>query len=202
MCEPSRTHTTSVLLEALGDPANETVWYEFDARYRPIIHGFAHRLGLDPEDAAEVAQQTLAEFLRDYREGRYDRSRGRLSSWIMGIARHRAIDLQRARGRRREVQGASALVDLADEQQLTKIWEDQRQQSILAHAMRELKETTKTSSTTLRAFEMVALQGVPAAKASEECSITVDAVYRIKNRITTQLRQIVARLSEVYAEDD
>ena len=99
------TTTTTQLLEALFGPGEEAVWREFDARYRPIIFAFARELGVAAEDAADVAQQTLTEFLRDYRAGKYDRRRGRLRAWIIGIARHRVLDTLRQRTRNQAVRG-------------------------------------------------------------------------------------------------
>ncbi len=93
--------TTTALLEALHDPACEQVWQEFDGRYRPVIIALALHLGLRHDEASEVAQETLSQFVRDYLAGRYDRGRGRLRSWILGIARHRILDVQRHRQRRR-----------------------------------------------------------------------------------------------------
>src|SRR5262249_475580 len=90
-----RTTTTTLLLESLKDPGNQSVWREFDGRYRSIIIGFARNLGLNEEDAHEVAQQTLTEFVRDFSNGKYKRDRGRLRSWIIGIAQHRIADLCR-----------------------------------------------------------------------------------------------------------
>jgi DNA-directed RNA polymerase specialized sigma24 family protein len=50
------------------------------------VTAFASRLGLDSNEAEDVAQETLIEFVRAYGGGNYDRSRGRLSSWIFSIA--------------------------------------------------------------------------------------------------------------------
>ena len=103
------TRTTTALLDDLADPANEAVWHDFDARYRPVLVGFGRRLGLGAEDAADAAQDALARFVRSYREGRYDRGRGRLSSWIIGIARNCIVDQMRTRAARHEERGISAM---------------------------------------------------------------------------------------------
>src|SRR5688572_3975054 len=116
------THTKTMLLEGLLDPANHDVWTEFDTRYRPVITGFSRRLGLPPADAEDVAQETLARFVKYYRQGKYDRTRGRLSSWIIGIAQHCAADLQQARTKRREFRGESALLSLPDDDGLEAVW--------------------------------------------------------------------------------
>ena len=76
-----------------------------------------------PEDAADVAQETLTDFLRDYRAGKYDRRRGRLRSWISGIARHRVLDTLRQRARNQATRGESAFDELPDDARLTAIWD-------------------------------------------------------------------------------
>lgn len=90
------TRTTTRLLDALREPSNEPAWAQIDARYRPVICGMAMRLGFSHADAEEIARRTLAEFVRVYRAGRYDLAKGRLSSWILGIAHHVSLRVRRA----------------------------------------------------------------------------------------------------------
>jgi len=78
MAMPAVSRTTTRLLEGLCDPEDEALWCEFDAQYRPILVGFARRLGLNVEDAADLAQETLVRFVEAYRAGRYDRGKARL----------------------------------------------------------------------------------------------------------------------------
>lgn len=65
------------------------------ARYGGLVYTLALRIVGDPELAREVLQDT---FVRSW-DGRdsYDAARGRVAWWLMGIARHRAIDLLRSR---------------------------------------------------------------------------------------------------------
>src|SRR5207248_1631903 len=141
--------TTTVMLERLLDPADEAIWHEFDTHFRPVIESVARRVGLDAADAADVAQETLAQFVRDYRAGKYDRQRGRLRAWITGIAQHRILDLQRRRATRREQRGSSAIVELPDQDCLAEYWETECRQQILCHAMQELGRTSKVSPRTI-----------------------------------------------------
>jgi RNA polymerase sigma-70 factor (ECF subfamily) len=202
--------TTTALLDSLKDAANAPVWQEFDARYRPILHGFARKLGLQEEDAADVAQQALAEFVRDYRLGRYERGKGRLSSWLITIARNRAMDMHRSGGRRRDWRGQSAFEQVEgarppeavqDPASDDAAWETERRQAVLALALTKLREESKTSDNTIRAFELTAIRGVPSDAAARECGMTVDEVYVAKNRVTKRLRDIVAQLDDVSKED-
>jgi RNA polymerase sigma-70 factor, ECF subfamily len=196
-----QTHTTTTLLDALKDHSNDAVWREFDARYRPIITAFARKLGLDDIAAAEVAQATLAEFVRCYRDGKYQRGRGRLSSWIIGIAQNIAAGARRAASKR-PVRGESACVDLANEATLTTIWEEQRQLVVLTKAMAQLRATSRAEERTIRAFELVALHAVPPDAVAKECGMTVAEVYVAKNRITGRLRRIVEEISAAYREEE
>lgn len=196
-----RTTTTTLLLERLRDPKDALVWEEFDARYRRILVGVGVKLGLDEEAASEAAQETLVQFVRDYREGRYDRGKGRLRAWIIGICRHRVADAHRRRARERGRRGESAMVDLADEQTVCAAWEEEQRRVVFARAMEVLRESTRTSVRTIRAFEMLAMGNVPAAEVAVELGLETAEVYRIKHRMTERLREIVAELTASYETD-
>lgn len=196
-----RTVTSTLLLNSLADRDNSGAWNEIDARYRPVIIGFARGLGLSEEDAADVAQQALAEFARDYLGGKYQRGKGRLGSWLMGIAHHRAIDTVRARARRKDWRGDSAMIEQADRDRVERTWDQSQKQAILQEALRRLKESSRMAEHTLRAFELVALQNVPAEEAARQCGISVDEVYVAKNRVTKRLREIVSEITGAFEED-
>jgi RNA polymerase sigma-70 factor (ECF subfamily) len=193
--------TTTVLLESLKDPARDSVWAEFDARYRPILIAFGRRFGLTPTDAEEIAQDTLAAFLRAYREGKYDRTRGRLSSWIISIAQHQALMRRRGRARRGIMRGESGLADLRNHTHLTEVWRAEQERALFARAWDTLRATGRTAESTLKAFELVAMRGVPPAAAAAECGLTLDEVYLAKNRVTKRLRELVAQLTLACEED-
>ncbi len=190
--------TTTTLLEQLAQPANKSVWEEFDAHYRPILLRFACRLGLNGEDAADAAQETLIRFLGAYRDGKYDRQRGRLSAWILGIARHCVIEQQRRRARRREARGVSAIVGLPGRDHLALIWEAECTRAVFRRALRTLREETRTDGQTIRAFELLTFHGVGPAQVAAELDMTMNDVYLAKHRCLKRLRSIVAGLDARY----
>jgi RNA polymerase sigma-70 factor (ECF subfamily) len=193
--------TTTALLDGLHDHANAAAWEEFDARYRPIILAYARRLGLSADEAADVAQETLFHFIREYREGKYDRTRGRLRSWIVGIVKYRVADRYRVRAMRKEKRGESAIVNLPDEGELSAIWESERRAELLRRAMKELRETTRTSDRSFQAFEEFAMKGRPAADVAAEMGMTAQDIYVVKNRMADRLREILTRLEVLYDEE-
>jgi DNA-directed RNA polymerase specialized sigma24 family protein len=198
------TRTTTRLLDDLRDRSNAPAWEAFDARYRPILTAFAHRLGFAGEDAAELAQQTLAEFSRAYAQGRYQRGQGRLSSWLIGIASHVGSGMRRRVGRGPKADAAGDPMDDAwsDQRQLQSAWDRERERAIVLEAMAILKESSRMQASTLLAFELFAIRGVPAEEVAAQCNISVDAVYVVKNRLTGRLREIVRELTIAYDEGE
>ena len=67
----------------------------FVRRYQARVHGLVITIVRDPGAAEDVAQET---FVRAWRHaGTYDPRRGRVSTWLLTIARNAAIDAMRAR---------------------------------------------------------------------------------------------------------
>lgn len=194
----SAQSTTTALLKGLQEPGNETTWRELDARYRPIIFAFTRKLGLDEADAADVAQDTMVSFVQAFRAGKYDRQRGRLRSWLVGMVKHRVADLYRIRARRREWRGESALISLPDDAALTQFWEAQRRRILLEQAIAELREQTRLNEKTIRAFEMYVIDERPGAEVARELGITPNDVYVAKRNVATRLREILTRLDHVF----
>lgn len=195
------TRTTTQLIEDLRDPGNGTAWGGFDARYRPVLIAFARRIGFSTDDAAELAQQTLSEFARAYLDGKYERDKGRLSSWLLGIARNVGLSMRRTRGVHREG-GDSRIVEFPDDEAASDIWRVERRRAILADAVEQLFATSRADAATLRAFELFALRGVPADEVAAQCGIGVDSVYLAKNRLTRRLREIVDAITAAYDEGE
>jgi RNA polymerase sigma-70 factor (ECF subfamily) len=191
------TRTTTALLEGLADPADGATWQAFDARFRPVLLAFGRRLGLGDEDAADTAQDTLTRFVRSFRDGKYDRTRGRLSAWIIGIARHCIAELRESRARRRE-ERLSKAEELPDDAALTRIWDAECQRQILHEAVQELRRVSRTDPRTVRVFEMLAFEQRRPADIARELGISANDVYLAKHRCLKRLRSIVSELEEAF----
>jgi len=195
------TRTSTLFLEGLQDPENESQWTTLDERYRPIIIGFARRLGLNDADAADVGQETMMQVLKECREGRYDRSRGRFRAWLITIARYRVAAVYRTRSRKREQRGESAIIDLENDAAVHEAWDQERRSRILRQALDELRTRTRSNDRTIRAFEMHVIRQMPVRAVADELGISEHDVYQAKSRIASQLRDIIADLEKAYDED-
>lgn len=192
------TPTTTALLEGLHDPQNQAAWREFDARFRSILVAFAKRLNLSTEDAADAAQETLLRVVKEYAAGKYDRSRGRLHSWIMGIAKHCICDLKTRQALRREYRGMSAVVNLPGDDHLSGIWAEECHRAILCQGMLKLREDSKLDPQTIRAFEMLVFDQRTPAQVAAAMNMTANDVYLAKHRCLKRLAPIVGELTEAY----
>ena len=77
---------------ATGDPSTAAV---FVRRFQGRVYGLALTIVRQPAIAEEVAQET---FVRVFRHaGNYDARKGRVSTWLLSIARNLAIDVTRMR---------------------------------------------------------------------------------------------------------
>ena len=78
-------------------------------RYGNIVYSVSLRILGDVQAAEDVVQEV---FLRVWRKpNHYDTSRGRFLTWLMSVARNRAIDEHRSRGRRLRFEVGSEPLD-------------------------------------------------------------------------------------------
>lgn len=189
--------TTTLLLSRLHDVADQEAWRLFDSRFRKVLVATAGRLGLDGSEAEDVAQETMMQALRDYRAGRYDRTRGRLSSWILGIAHHRITDAKRRDARRRSLPEQTPS---CDESTLSEAFECELEREIFNQAWESVRENSQIAPSTLLAFELTALRGVPASEAARQTGLTVDQVYVARTRVSKRLREVVEELERAVRD--
>lgn len=192
--------TTTALLTGLFDPKNAAAWEAFDRRYRPILVGFARNCGARESDAAEIAQETIVRFVEEYREGKYDRSRGRLGAWLVTIARYRMLDMRRKVGSSRIERGESAMIDLDDERSVGAAYEAERRHALLREALEELRTKSRTDPKTVKAFEMLVYHSLSPQVVAEQLGMSTHDVYLAKSRVAAKLREIVVRLEAEYEE--
>jgi RNA polymerase sigma-70 factor (ECF subfamily) len=190
--------TTSTILQDLRDFEHPTAWLSFTTRFRPSIVRFARKLGLSEADAEDVAQETMAAFATAYRDSRYDRTKGRLSHWLFGIAYRQAQKARSARGRCAGVEGepprSSFWENAADEEATSALWDQQWEQGLLEQCLHRVRQEVEPS--TMRAFEMVALADRVPADVAKELGLSVKAVYHAKYRVLRRVRELRAALDD------
>ncbi len=190
--------TTSTILQNLTDCANHAAWDRFNRRFTGPIVRFGRQMGLTEADAEEAAQETLLAFAEGYRKGRYDRTKGRLSRWLFGIAFRQALSKKRSVVRRTAQTNApvdSTFWDgLAGEESAATVWDKEWQESILQICLGRVREQVEPA--TYRAFELVMRDGQTPKQAADLLGVPVKAVYNAKYTVLTRLRSIKAEVEE------
>jgi RNA polymerase sigma-70 factor (ECF subfamily) len=191
--------TTSTVLQNLLDFDNRAAWERFVSRFRRPIINFAQGVGLNSTDAEDVAQETMAAFAQGFREGKYDRSRGRLSQWLFGIAYRKALDGRRKLARANTL-GSSAVDQLLgqmipDEQSASVSWDQEWEQSLLEQCLEQVQR--EVDPVTFRAFELVVREEREAANAAEMLGVNIKLVYNAKHRVLKRIRDLRTELEQV-----
>jgi len=183
--------TTTQILEDLHDPSSDLVWDPFCGHFQPIVVGFGRKLGLSAADAQDAAQETMMSFLRTLRQGQYDRTRGKLSSWLLGIAKKVILNLRRRSARygiHTRATDRAYWDSLPEESTLESVWEAQWQRVVLTRCLEQVKDEFEPE--VYRAFDLYALQDQPADQVADELGTTRNAIYIAKSRILARLRKL------------
>src|SRR5579871_5849244 len=80
--------TPASLLERLRGPTDQAAWVRFTHLYTPLLFHWAGRLGLRPDDAADLVQDVLATLVRELPRFEYDRDRS-FRGWLRTVTLNR-----------------------------------------------------------------------------------------------------------------
>jgi RNA polymerase sigma-70 factor (ECF subfamily) len=188
--------TTATVLQKLRDFGNREAWDTFAERFRQPVVSFARSMGLRPNDAEDVAQETLLAFAEAYRRGQYDPAKGRLSRFLFGIAYRQALRARRlgAGAVAKDVKVANAesgfWAEVPDEETACGIWDTQWEQTLLETCLRQAR--LEFEPQTFAAFEAVVREGQAPEEAAAALGVTVKTVYNAKHRILKRVRELRA----------
>jgi len=189
------TATSDSLLAGLSDTSDQTAWQAYVERYRPLLWRYGRRFGLGAAEAEDFCQDTLLAFAEGYRAGRYDRARGRLRSWLFGIARNVALKhLQRT-----PLEGAERsrwLERAAGEDPFAALWEKEWRLAVLRACLGEIEREVEPQ--TFRAFCLFAREGRAAAEVAAELDMTENAVFCARQRIVRRVRELLPSVEAVF----
>ena len=189
--------TRPSLLVRIRDLKDAEAWRQFVAIYEPVIQRFLRRRGLRDADAADLAQETLANVARGIERFHYDPQRGRFRGWLLTIARRQLAQFHE-RGARRAAPVGSGLTEVHDalaqipDDDEARQWERDCEQQALDWGLRHIEREFQPS--TWRAFYATAVEQQPPQSVAQELGLSANAVYTAKSRVTARLRQVLAEL--------
>lgn len=184
--------TTTIMLDRLRD-FEDVAWKQFIDRFRGPMIDFARRYGVGEEAAQDIAQDTLMAFAGAYRDGRYDRSRGRLRSWLFGMAykevlRHRRDHAEREQQAPSSTGRTEFFAAIPDENEARQAFDVAWARHVMRQCLDRVEREVEPH--TFRAFEMCAIHRVPPADVAETLGLSRNAVFIAKHRVLKRLAEM------------
>lgn len=198
MKEVPGSKTSSTLLGRLKNLADVQAWNEFVQRYSPRIYRWCRQKGLQDADACDVTQAVLTRLVRRLQTFVYDPGQG-FHHWLATVTRHAWVDflnsrpVDRASGKS-EVQ--DQLFQIAAGDDLAGALEEEHRNELLSEAMARVR--ARVEPTTWEIYCLLTGEKQPSEAVARQFHMTVNAVYRVKNRVQTMLREEVRKLDQVH----
>jgi len=191
--------TRPSLLSRVRDPTDHAAWAEFESRYRELILRYGRRCGLGLADAEDVGQMVMMRLLRVLPRFRYDPARGRFHDYLYRVTRSAIADLRTCPDSRTRTVVSDELVErLAADTDIRadEVFEQEWRDSHLRLALAAVRETTDAIG--IAVFERL-MGGATVEQAAAEFGMSVDAVYKAKQRIRDRVQ---ARIAEQIHEEE
>ena len=177
-----------ILLARISE-GDKSAFKEIYVRYSRVVFNLAFRMLRSREEAEEVVQEIFLQLWN--RADSYDPERGAVSTWIINIARSRAIDKLRTLGFK------GLTMELNEERvnsksDFTRIIEDREERKkIIQQALESLPENQRI------AIEMVFFEGLTHIEAAEKLN---EPVGTIKTRIRLGVSKLKEKISPYIGE--
>ena len=189
----------SLLLRAqTGDPGS---WKNLVELYRPLIVGWLRHQAVPVNEVDDLVQEILLAVAQSLPSFSHSGRVGAFRGWLRTIARNRACDFWRARGRQLQAAGGSgsaeAISQLEDpDSELNRMWDAEHDRYVL-RCLLDLMEL-EFEPTTVQAFRRVTLEGASSSDVARELGLSVGAVYAAKSRVLGRLREEAEGLIDVF----
>jgi RNA polymerase sigma-70 factor (ECF subfamily) len=160
--------------------------------YGPWIYGWSRRLGLSPEDGADVTQETLIAVHRSIGEFQANQPGATFRGWVWSILRHKLLDQRRRIAARDQATGGSQaqerLAQVPDQPpDETATAGPSELRALLHRGLAQVRP--EFEDRTWQAFWSVVVDGRTPAEVAAEIGISPAAVRQAKSRILRRLRE-------------
>ncbi|MBY0233110.1 MAG: sigma-70 family RNA polymerase sigma factor [Gemmataceae bacterium] len=174
--------TSPSLLERLRLPGEDAAWRRFVELYTPLLLACGRRLGLRPDDAAELAQDVLA-LLVQKMPGFVHDGASSFRAWLRTVVRNRWLD--------RRARHPAAPLDHVPEPSVPDPVEELIERDHLGSVARRALALMRTDfePATWRACWETAAEGRPVAEVAAELGLSAGAVYVARSRVLARLRE-------------
>jgi RNA polymerase sigma-70 factor (ECF subfamily) len=193
--EASLPTTCPTLLARLRrDPSNEAAWDEFVEHYGRHIYRWCRHWRLQDADAEDVTQEILLKLARKLRDFVYD-PESSFRGWLKTVAHHTWLDF--IDGQRHARAAANdhireLLQSMEAREDLIQKLEEAFDYELLEAAKVQVR--LRVAPHTWEAFQLVALEGRPAAEVAAKVHMQVAMVYVAKSKVQKMLQEEIRKL--------
>jgi RNA polymerase sigma-70 factor, ECF subfamily len=191
--------TTSVSLLARVQARDTEAWARLVRLYGPVVYRWAREAGLQPADAADIAQDVFGSLMAHIRGFSHQQSSHTFRGWLWTITRNRVRDYYRAvRQPIRGTGGTNAhqrLEQIPDQPPQTDSGSGTRELSGVRRRLLELVRE-EFDPRTWTAFWRTAVEGDRPADVAADLGVSVWAIYKSRSRVLQRLRSELDGLLE------
>ncbi len=188
--QPEQAQTTDVeLLQAVAHGDEDALAHIYD-RYRVVLFGLLVRILNSREEAEDVLQEVFLQVWR--RAADFDEKRGRPFTWLVTLARSRAIDRLRALASRERVAQAGAREETESISDAASDAFRTEQRSLVTNALAQLPDEQK------RALMLAYFDGLTQSEIAKRLGAPLGTVKTRMRAGMTKLRELLANKSESF----
>ena len=191
--EPS---TQDTLVAALcAEPFDTEAWARFVSLYGPHVVAWCRRYGLQEDDARDVAQNVLVQFMRQAARFRHDGSkkfRGYLrtithAAWCDWVEKHkRVVVAVGGEGMKKMLAQIPARDDLIDSLEV------QYDRELLAVAMEQIRG--RVEPRTWEVFRLLAVEGLSGKEVVDRTGMKLGSAFAARHKVQQMLKDAVERI--------
>lgn len=186
------TATSLTLLERIKSQ-DEDAWLEFSKRYAKVLEKWCHAWNIQSFDAQDVIQETLLAVLGGIQNFER-RGVGSFRAWMKTIAWRCWCQTVAKAERRQDLELLKSLMLPVAYQNLEDQFDQLAVQELLETSMERTRARVETK--TWQAFQMTALDSLPAAEVAVRLEMSVDAVYAARCRVQRWITQEYTQLDQ------
>jgi RNA polymerase sigma-70 factor (ECF subfamily) len=186
--------TRPTLLLRLRDRSDSLSWEEFHDRYGELLYRYARSRGAKHADAEDIVQEVEMCFFKALPGFEYDARKGRFRAYLRSAVIHTMGRLARKEAHRaapldpHTFDFVSAHKDAGADAGWAHEWRQHRFRWALRSVVGDFEEVT------VRAFQLNALEGVPAEETAKRLGLGKASVYQAKSRVLKRVRDLLQTL--------
>jgi len=205
--DSSSLQTTSPSLIGRAASGDSVAWQRLIQLYGPLVYSWGRRSGLQPQDAADVTQETFSAVATRLVTFDATRAGATFRGWLWTITRNKAADLIRDRRLQPGARGGStnlALLNAVTYDAIhERLYEESNPPSELVSDKKEVIHRaiaiirSSFEPTTWQAFWRTAIDGCSPDEVARELSLSRWAVYKARSRVLHRLRTELDGLEDI-----